>query len=99
VSKTRRIEFTRSVLATCKNTAKLKDRLLSRFAVIQMEKYTREEFIETTVQKLKTHPLARYIAEQVYETKGADANIRDCVRIAAVSTTHQDVLRVLRILK
>lgn len=97
VSKTRRLDFTCSVIATCNNTKKLKERLLSRFAVIQMKGYTREEFIETTVQKLKI-PLGRYIAEEVYEAKGSNANIRDCVRLASICQTEQDVLRALRIL-
>ena len=37
VSKTRRLDFTCSVFATCNDTKKLKERLLSRFAVIEMK--------------------------------------------------------------
>jgi MoxR-like ATPase len=98
VSKTRRLDFTCSIIATCNSVEKLKPRLLSRFAIIQMKEYTREEFIETTVRKLKEYQLGRYIAEQVYEAKGPNANIRDCVRISALAKTEQDVLRILRIL-
>lgn len=36
VSKTRRLDFTCSVIATCNSVEKLKPRLLSRFAIIQM---------------------------------------------------------------
>jgi MoxR-like ATPase len=37
VSKTRRLDFTCSVFAICNSTTKLKERLLSRFAVIEMK--------------------------------------------------------------
>jgi transcriptional regulator with AAA-type ATPase domain len=39
VSKTRRSDFTYSVFATCDDTKKLKERLLSRFAVIELKAY------------------------------------------------------------
>lgn len=99
VKKTRRLDFTCSVFATCNNTAKLKDRLLSRFAIIEMKPYESfEEFKNITVDVLKKHPLAEYIAEQVYQSS-KNPNIRDCVRIPSVCKTEQDVLRVLRIVK
>ena len=99
VSKTRKIEFKCSCFATCNDTKKLRKPLLSRFAVIEMEPYTREQFVETAVQRLGRNPLALYIAESVYETKGAEANIRDCVRISEMAKTEQDVLRFLRLVK
>jgi hypothetical protein len=39
---------------------------------------------------LKKHPLAEYIAEQLYGSSGRP-NMRDCVRIATMSKTEQDV--------
>ena len=75
VSKTRKIEFKCSVVATCNSTKKVRKPLLSRFAVIELKAYSREEFIQAAVQRLGRNPLALYIAEQVYETKGAEANI------------------------
>ncbi|MFZ0510636.1 MAG: AAA family ATPase [Candidatus Nitrosopolaris sp.] len=97
VSKTRRIDFKCTVLATCNNTAKLKERLLSRFAVIEMKAYDEDQFKAVTLEVLHNHPLAEYIAEQVWQTK--NPNIRDCVRIAALARSEQDVLRILRTVK
>jgi ATP-dependent Lon protease len=97
VSKTRRIDFKCSVFATCNNTKKLRAPLLSRFAVIEMQSYTEEEFKSITHDILKDNPLAEYIAEQVWSTK--NPNIRDCVRIASLAKTEQDVLRILRVVK
>ena len=98
VSKTRRLEFTCSVFATYNDTKKLKERLLSRFAVIEVEPYkTLEAFKKVTLDVLKGHPLSEYIAEQVWST--ANPNIRDCARLALLSQTEQDVLRIMRILK
>jgi hypothetical protein len=80
VSKTRRLDFTCYVFATCSNTTKLKDRLLSRFAVIEMKSYdSLEEFKKITMDVLKKHELAEYIAEQAYQSS-SNPNIRDCVR-------------------
>jgi replication-associated recombination protein RarA len=99
VSKTRRLEFTCSVIATCNDTKKLKERMLSRFAVIELEAYqTLEEFKKVTLDVLKKYPLAGYIATEVYQSS-TNPNIRDCVRISKLANTEQDVLRILRVIK
>ena len=73
VSKTRRLDFTCLVFATCNDTKKLKDRLLSRFVVIEMKSYdSLEEFTEVTMDE---HPLAEYIAEQVYSQSDKPSNV------------------------
>jgi len=97
VGKTRRIDFTVSVIATCNSTKKLNDALLSRFAIIELKEYEKEEFRKVTMDVLKNHPLAEYIADQVWST--SNPNIRDCVRLASLSKTEQDVLRIMRCLK
>jgi len=98
VSKTRRIEFTCSVIATCNSTKKLKERLLSRFAVIEMKAYNMEEFKRVTIDVLKGNDLAGNIAEQVFESS-PNPNIRDCVRISQLCRTEQDVCRMMMVLK
>jgi Holliday junction DNA helicase RuvB len=99
VSKTRRLDFTCSVFATCNDTKKLKERLLSRFAVIELKAYVSlEEFKQVTMDVLKRHPLAEFIAEQVYESS-TKPNLRDCARLASMCQTEQDVLRMTRVLK
>jgi hypothetical protein len=59
---------------------------------------TLEEFKQVIMDVLKKHLLAEYIAEQVYGSSGMP-NIRDCFRIATMSKTEQDVLRLLRVIK
>jgi MoxR-like ATPase len=99
VSKTRRLDFTCSVIATSNGTKKLKEPLLSRFAVIELKAYdSLEEFKQVAMDVLKKHPLAEYIAQEVY-TSSAKPNIRDCVRIASLCQTEQDVLKMLRVVK
>ena len=67
--------------------------------MIEMKPYeSLEEFKKVTVDVLKKHDLAEYIAEQVYQSSN-NPNIHDCVRIASMAKTEQDVLRMLRILK
>jgi len=97
VSKTRRLDFTCSVIATCNDTKKLKERLLSRFAVIEMKGYnTFEDFRQVATDVLKGHPLSEYIIQEVYQSS-EKPNIRDCVRISKLAKTEQDVLRLLRL--
>lgn len=58
VSKTHRLEFTCSVIATCNSIKKLKERLTSRFAVVELKGYDSfEEFKQVTLDVLKNHPL------------------------------------------
>ncbi len=75
--------------------------MLDRFAVIEMKPYdTFEDFKQVTLDVLKDHPLAEFIAEQVYKSsKKRKANVRDCVRIGKMAKTEQDVLRLLRVFK
>jgi Cdc6-like AAA superfamily ATPase len=98
VSKIRRIEFKCSVFATCNSVERLKPRLLSRFAMMEIKPYTIEEFKQITFEVLHDNPLAEYIADQV-RTSSNHPNIRDCVGIGALARTEQDVLRVLRVVK
>ena len=94
VSKTRRLDFTCSVIASCNSTTKLKERLLSRFAVIEMEAYgSLEDFKKVTMDVLR-HPLAEYIAEQVYQSS-SNPNVRDSVRLGSMCKTEQDILRMI----
>ena len=88
-------EFKCSVIATCNSIQKMRKPLLSRFAVINVPGYDREQFINVTKDRLGDIPLAQYIAEQVWDSKSP--NIRDCVRIASIARCEQDVLRMLRI--
>jgi hypothetical protein len=86
ISRTRRLDFTCSVIATCNSVKKLKEPLLSRFAVIELKGYDNfEEFKQVTLDVLKNHPLAEYSAETVYSSD--KPNIRDCVRIASSDRT------------
>jgi holliday junction DNA helicase RuvB len=97
ISKTRRIEFKCSVITTCNKTTKLKAPLLSRFAVINVPDYDKDQFINVAKDRLGNNPLAQYIAEEVWNSS-KNPNIRDCVRIASVCKCEQDVLRYLRVL-
>jgi hypothetical protein len=87
------------VFATCNDTKKLKELLLSRFAIIELRAYrSLEQFKQITMDVLKRYPLAEFIAVQVYESS-AKPNIRDCVRLASICQTEQEVLRMMRVLK
>jgi hypothetical protein len=97
VKSTRAIKFKCSVFATSNDTKKLRVPLLSRFAVINIPEYNKEQFISVTKDRLGDNPLTEYIANEVYQSS-KNPNIRDCVRIANIAKTKQDVLRTIRVL-
>ncbi len=67
--------------------------------MVEVRPYDLEEFKKVTLDVLKKHPLAEYIAEEVWAaSKSKRPNVRDCVRLAYICKTEQDVLRTLRIL-
>lgn len=98
VSKTRSIEFKCTVIATCNKTKKLKEPLLSRFAVIEMKQYTPEEFRNVVIELLPKSALSGYIADQVLLSK-KNPSVREALRIAQLTKTPQDVQRYLDIVK
>lgn len=84
------------MIATCNQTKKLKAQILSRFAIINVPDYDKEQFINVTKDRVGNNALAEYIAEEVWNSSKSP-NIRDCVRIASIAKCEQDVLRMLRI--
>jgi Holliday junction DNA helicase RuvB len=89
ITKTRSIKFKCTVIATCNKTRKLKEPLLSRFAVIPMKQYTPDEFKSVVMELLPKNPLSGYIAEQVLLTESP--SVREALRIARIAKTPEDV--------
>jgi Holliday junction DNA helicase RuvB len=90
------------VFATSNGTKKLSDALLSRFMVIELEKYGYEEFKDISVQLLVNDEevefdLANTIAEEVYKNF-KNPNIRDVIKIGRIARNKNDVLMIVRIL-
>jgi hypothetical protein len=96
VSKTRSIEFKCSVFASCNSIKKLKEPLVSRLMVISMESYNQGEFVNVAVEQLKKRGIdegfAWFIAQEVW--KLPDHNIRECVRLASLCSTEEDVIKM-----
>src|SRR5919198_588972 len=87
IKKTRSTQLKTWVFATSNGTKKLSDALLSRFMVIELERYSYEEFKDISVQLLVNSDgeevesdLANTIAEEVYENF-KNPNIRDVMKI------------------
>ena len=71
---------------------------MSRFQVIHIKEYTRDECVKVTIEQLDVEPdFARFIGEQVWDRK--NHNVRDCVRISSMCQTEEDVARYLRLVK
>jgi MoxR-like ATPase len=100
VRKTRSTQLKTWVFATSNGTKKLSDALLSRFMVIELEKYSYEEFKDISVQLLINSEevefdLANTIVEEVYKNF-KNPNIRDVIKIGRIARNRNDVLMIVR---
>lgn len=89
---TRRLEnYNCTIIATCNSTKKLRDPLLSRFKVIQLESYTQEQFMNVCIEQLDVEPtFASFIGAAVWNS--GSKSMRECERIASMCRTEADVL-------
>jgi len=101
--KTRQIQLKCSVFATSNSTKKMLDPLLSRFVMINVEKYNYEEFKEiatkvlTERENIEDENLAMTIIDEVWKNMGEDyANIRDIIKIARLANNAHDVKLITR---
>ena len=105
VRKTRSTQLKTWVFATSNGTKKLSDALLSRFMVIELEKYSYQEFKDISVQLLvnsekviEEPDLADTIAEEVYRNF-KNPNIRDVIKIGRIARSIDDVSLIVKRLK
>jgi replication-associated recombination protein RarA len=95
--KTRRIEIKTSVFATSNNIEKIISPLQSRFFIVRLEPYTYEQFFDITLRLLTTsnqhnvdEEIAKVTAYAVW-INTRSRNIRDCIRVAKMAKSVEDV--------
>jgi Holliday junction DNA helicase RuvB len=91
------------VFATSNDTKNLLSPLLSRFMVLDIPPYTDEQFIEIVVQRLASDEgisseLAMEIAKQVVK-KLDRKDLRDCIKVARIARTLEEVESIISIMK
>jgi DNA polymerase III delta prime subunit len=95
-NKTRNIEVKTPVFGTSNNIEKIIPPLQSRFFIVKLEPYTYEQFYDITVRLITTtsnqhnvdEEIAKATADSVWNTT---QNIRDCIRLAKMAKSVQDV--------
>ena len=97
ISRTRTLDLRCSVFATCNDSKKIREPLLTRFTVFHMEEYSREQFIQVASEQVN-HPLNKFIAEQVWESF-EKPNIRDVEKIANLCDTEEEIIKMIGLLK
>lgn len=102
VKKTRQTTLKTWVFATCNNSKKLSHALLSRFVVINVQKYTKKEFVEIANKVLVNNEnvdpdLAVMISSKVYDNF-KNANMRDTIKIGRMAKNINDVERLVEIM-
>lgn len=99
VKNTREIRFECQVFAACNSIEKMKKRMLDRFVVVEMKDYTKEEFIKVATDVLRdkcSAAMSDFIIQKVLARNG---DMRDCVKIASLCQTEDQVLRYLETVK
>jgi Holliday junction DNA helicase RuvB len=100
--KTRQTQLKCSIFASSNGTKKMLDPLLSRFVVVNVEKYSYEEFKEVATkvlierEHLEDENLAAAIIDEVWHKRSANANIRQVIKIARLARNLHDVGLVSR---
>lgn len=87
-----------NIITTCNKTKKLKEPLLSRFAVIEMKQYTPEEFRNVVIELMPKNPLSGYICDQILLSRKVPT-VREALRIGQLARTPEEVQRYLEIIK
>jgi MoxR-like ATPase len=100
--KTRQTQLKCSVFATSNGTKKILDPMLSRFVVVNVEKFSYDEFKEVAMkvlidrEHLEDENLAAAVIDEVWHKRSYNANIRDAIKIARLARTPQEVDLVSR---
>jgi DNA polymerase III delta prime subunit len=96
--KTRSMEINTSVFATSNNDEKIIPPLQSRFFIVKLEPYTYEQFYDITIRLLTTTSNQPNVDEEIASTTANEVwnastarNIRDCVRVAKMAKSVEDV--------
>jgi replication-associated recombination protein RarA len=95
-NKTRSMEIKTSVFATSNKIEEIIPPLQSRFFIVKLEPYTYEQFFDITVRLLTSdqhnvdEEIAVVTADAVWNTS-TTKNIRDCVRVAKLAKSVEDV--------
>ena len=101
VSKQREVRLNTNIFAAANSTRGMPKELLSRFRVLYLPEYTREEFIEAAkrvlLEREKVEPeLASYIAERTW---GISRDVREAVRVGKTCRTQEEVDKDIRLMR
>lgn len=101
VSKQREIRLNTSIFAAANSAKGMPKELLSRFRVLYLPPYTKEEFIDAStkvlVERQQIEPgLASYIAERAWEVS---RDVREAVRIGRICRNRDEVDEDVRLIE
>lgn len=101
MSKQREVRLNTSIFAAANSAKGTPKELLSRFRVLYLPPYTKEEFIDAStkvlVEREKVQPaLAYYIAERAWEVS---RDVREAVRIGKICRSRHEVDEDIRLME
>ncbi len=100
VSKQREIRLSTNIFAAANSAKGMPKELLSRFRVLHLPQYTKEEFIHAStkvlVEREQVEPdLASYIAERAWEVS---RDVREAIRIGKICRNQDKVDEDIRLI-
>lgn len=101
VSKQREVKLNTNIFAAANSSRGMPGELLSRFRVLYLPPYTREEFIDASrkvlIEREKIAPeLASYVAEKTWEVS---RDVREAVRIGKICHSRDEVDEDLKLIR
>jgi len=101
VSKQREVRLNTNIFAAANSAKGMPKELLSRFRVLYLPQYTREEFIDAStkvlVERERVDPdLASYIAERAWQVS---KDVREAVRIGKICESREEVDEDIRLMQ
>jgi holliday junction DNA helicase RuvB len=102
VKKTREMELTSWVFATCNNNERILEPLLSRFIVLAVPEHNYEQFVHIAVTRLGKEDIDKYtamfIAKKVWHDLGSK-DVRDVVKVARLITNQEDISNIISMMQ
>lgn len=101
VSKQREVSLNTNIFAAANSAKSMPKELLSRFRVLYLPQYTKEEFIEASTKVLVAREkvdlvLASYISEKAWEVSG---DVREAVRMGKICHNRDEVEQDVRLIR
>ena len=87
------------IIATANSVKRIPQALLSRFLILQFNKYSEEEFVNISKQLLKDYDLSEDVKDYIIEKCKNSLDIRNVLKLANIVKTKEDVDKFMKFIR